>query len=687
MYSRIAKALCAGLILAMAAAACANPSDKPEDLLAAYFSYAGLSDYSRMYGMLSKESKALTSFESFEARNKNIYSGMQAENISIEILRVSRYPSNAAKQARAVDYTVSMDTLAGALVYENQSIFTKEGNEYCLEWSSSVIHPKLGESDKVWVTSQKGKRGSIYDRNGILLAGMGIAHSVGFVPAKMAYEMQEGYIAYDQESIKKAAQLLGLNADAINAQLSDPNRNPDSFLHLRTVQRSESLEESLLAIPGILINDVEARLYPLGESASHLIGYIQPISAQELAEAQGCGYSDASLVGKVGIEKLFESVLRAADGYEIAILDSEGNTKETLALKKKSDGADIALAIDSHLQRELYSIYSEDTGCSVAMDCNTGEVLALVSTPAYDPNDFSLGMPQSVWESILGNPNNPLFNRFKEAICPGSTMKPITAAIALDTGSVSFDEDLGKSGQRWQNGSSWGGYSITTAADYIGHANIENALVYSDNIYFAKAALRIGPTLFASELRKYGFEEEVPFEFGLRESCISASQSFGSEIALADSGYGQGQILINPIHMACIYSAFINSGSMPKPTLLYGQTPEIWKEGVMSTGTASAVLGCLVQAVERGTASKARIPGMALAGKTGTAELKNSKDEAAGKEIGWFAAMNADKAHGRQLVIVSVVEGVESKGGSAYVVGKAKKAFEHIGSPYSATEP
>lgn len=310
------------------------------------------------------------------------------------------------------------------------------------------------------------------------------------------------------------------------------------------------------------------------------------------------------------------------------------------------------------------------------MNPRTGEVLALVSTPAYDANDFVLGMSKSKWKALNEDESLPLWNRFKAALCPGSTMKAITAAIAVDTGAVSPEADFGHSGLKWRKDESWGGYYITTTMEYDGPANISNALKFSDNIFFGKAAMKIGADRFAEELIKIGFEEPIPFEYGLYSSIVSTTETFKSEIQLADSGFGQGEILTNPIHLAAIYSSFLNNGNLLTPRLLLNSEPRIWKENAFSPETAKIIRDDLVQVIENGSAADARVPGRNLGGKTGTAEIKQSKDDKSGTELGWFVEFTADENEENPLIIVSMVEDVKGRGGSHYLIPMVKTLFE-----------
>lgn len=209
---------------------------------------------------------------------------------------------------------------------------------------------------------------------------------------------------------------------------------------------------------------------------------------------------------------------------------------------------------------------------------------------------------------------------------------------------------------------------------------LENALIYSDNIYFAKAALKIGSEEMENSLTRLGFNAELPFEIRMSQSQYSNTERIETEIQLADSGYGQGQVLINPLHMACIYSAFCNEGNIIKPYLVYQEEPksEYWISGAFSKDVANTVLQGMIKVVndENGTAYSARMDEILLAGKTGTAEIKASKEDTSGTELGWFSVCTAEKDVENPILIISMVEDVKGRGGSGYVVRKDRQVLE-----------
>lgn len=469
--------------------------------------------------------------------------------------------------------------------------------------------------------------------------------------------------------IQKAAEILGLTADDINTELSASWVQDDSFVPLKQIAKTDTeKEEQLLQIPGILINDAEARIYPLGAAAGHLTGYVQAITAEELEEKQGEGYHANSVIGKAGLEAAFEDELRARDGVDISIIDDMGNTSETLISSEPQNGQDVQVTIDASLQQTAYDQFKDEKAAAAAMDPVTGEVLALVSAPAYDPNEFIFGISDARWEELNDPETMPLQSRFQNTWVPGSTFKGITAAIGVDSGKLDPAANMGYVGLSWQKDESWGDYHVTTLTDYGENVNMENALVYSDNIYFARAALDIGADTMSGYFKKMGFDEEIPFELSLQQSTYDDDENIDSEIQLADTGYGQGQLLVNPVHMLSMYSMFVNGGNMVQPTLVWkdGNTAKIWKEQVISAETADTVKNALIQVIENpaGTGAAAKIDGVTMLGKTGTAKIKESQDDTDGIERGWFICETADPAAAKPIAVVGMIEDVKGKGGS-----------------------
>ena len=628
-----------------------------------YFEKLSNQEYEAMYDYVITD----TSKEDFVTRIKNIYEGIEAENITTTVLTNIKNEDNS--NIINVTYNNSMDTIAGNMSFMNTVKLQKQDDGYKILWDSSVIFPDLKDEYKVRVTTLDSTRGAIYDRNDIAIAKDGEANSVGLVPGKM-----DG-----TTNLTRLAELLNITEDTIKNVLSASYVKEDTFVPLRKISKDEQdLKNQLLQIKGVLITDINARIYPYKEATSILTGYVQDDE------------------GKTGMEYAYNDRLKGEDGAEIYITDVNENKIKTLATKEVKNGDNIKTTIDVNIQQKLYNEFKNDEGASVAMNYNNGEILALVSTPSYDANDMTLGVTDTEWNNLQNDEKKPMFNRYLATYVPGSSLKPVVGAIGLKYSSFTQDDDFEASGTRWQNNSSWGELYITTLETYSGPANLRNALIYSDNIYFAKAALKIGRTNLQQGLDDFGFNEKISFVQDISQSTYG---SMDSEAAIANSGYGQDQMLVNPIHMAMIYSSFANGGNMVMPVLeraennnstniingtntsnnLRGSSNSLsnntsaqyYKENVISSEIANIIKQDLIAVVEEGTGKAAKVDGKIIAGKTGTAEIKADQKDEEGTEIGWFNAFNEDG-----LLVVSMCENVKDKGGSHYLLPKVKTVFE-----------
>ena len=639
---------------------------KPDEIWQKYVTCLNEQKYDEMYDMLTEEAKGRIEKEAFVTRNKNIYEGMDMADMKVEIQNVEKF-----KDYAKISYKSTMETGAGNIQISNSVKLMKNKKQgYLVDWNHNLIFPQLGATDKVRIKTISAARGEIYDRNDNLLAGGGTALSVGIVPEKLGDSKEE--------SINQIAELLGVTAETINKSLSAGWVKSDSFVPIKKIAKDETeLKEKLLQISGVKITTSKERTYPLGEVAAHLTGYVHNITAEELKENQGKGYTSNSVIGKAGLEKQYEERLKGKDGLEIYIEDETGKKKAEITKIEVQNGEKIKLTIDSELQTKLYNELKDNKGLFVVMHPKTGELLALVSTPSYNPNKFITGLSTDEWNEIKENADNPMMARYLQTWCPGSTFKPVTGAIGLTSGTLSTEDTFEYSGLSWKKDNSWGDYNITTLTAYNGLKNLRNALIHSDNIYFAQATLKIGKDSFTKGLKNIKFGEAIDFGLVANKSQYSNSDEIKSETQLADSGYGQGQILVNPVHMASIYSAFANDGNMIKPYLEYKENKnvEYLVKGAFTKEAANTIKEDLIQVVENpeGTANDMKVSGRTIAGKTGTAELKGAKGEEA-ETIGWFDCFTADDNQ-NQLLVVGMVEDGRDLGGSHYLIKKIKQIF------------
>ncbi|MGN0465155.1 MAG: penicillin-binding transpeptidase domain-containing protein [Lachnospiraceae bacterium] len=653
-----------------------SPREKPEETLERYVNHLNKKEYEQMYEMLDNEAKQTFDKETFVNRNKRIYKGIDATNIKIDVKEVERKEDGD----RIVKYRMSLDTLAGKIQFENAITLRKgEERDFDIVWNNSMIFPDLTKEDKVHVSTEPAKRGNILDRNDVVLAKEVTRYKVILDKSKLSESEKES-------TIYTISSIIGKESSVIRQKIE--NADDDAEVTIVKLSEDKVTARSLLEdISCITIKEISERVYPYGKYAAHVIGYIQKITAEEREKHQGEGYSSESYIGKRGVERLFESKIRAKDGHTIEILDSNGNIKSQVAKREKEDGKDIKLTIDISTQVNAFLQFQNDKSCTVAINPHTGEVLALASTPTYNTNKFITGFTEEEWKELDEAEENPLYSRYQSVYCPGSSFKPITAAIGLDTGAFTADENFGYTGTSWQKDASWGKRTITTLHDYGSEVILKNALIYSDNIYFARAALKIGGDKFLEKLKEIGFYKPLDFDFSLEASVATEEEdgNLNAEQQLADTGYGQAQVLVNPVHMASIYSAFLNEGSMIRPYLEYKEdkTPTYAVENAFTAETAQILKEDLIQVVQNvnGTGHGAKIYGKTVGGKTGTAELKMTQEDETGTELGWFNAFSLDPYGdgSNDILVISMVEDVKGRGGSGYVVPRVRNILANYG--------
>lgn len=606
----------------------------PARVIRAFYKNVNNHKYEELYNLVETD----MSKEEFTNKMKSVYDGMEVSSAWVTI-------SINLKNSDVVNlkYVTNLNTVAGKLTFSNKSTLVKVNGKYKIKWDNSFLYPKLKNNQKIRVSTLKAKRGAIYDRNKNILAKDAKAYSIGIVAGKIKSD----------DDLRAISKLLNITYKDIKAELAKPYVVDGTFVHLKNIDREQQeLKTALLKIPAVKIIDYDIREYPYNEKLSTLLGFVQNDD------------------GKSGLELTFNSQLKGLNGCEIYV-DDDGINVDTILKKDRVNGKNIDLTIDVKLQELIYEKFKDVESATVAMNYTTGEILALVSTPSYETNKISLGISDNEWNEIVNNKKKPLFTRFLSKYTPGSTMKPIVAAIGLDTDSFTDTENFGKSVKTWQKDSSWKDFYVTTLEVYNGESNLEKALIHSDNVYFAKAALKIGKNLFKQELDRYGFNKPLNFE---QNTDISVYGNIDSEAKLAVSGFGQGEMEVNPIFMAKIYSAFANNGKAVTPYILQKEGNDqntVNSVNLIKPLTADKIKNDLKKVIDEGTGKLAKIDGKNLYGKTGTAEIKMTKDDKSGEEIGWFNVFDDNK-----LLIVNMVENAKKLNGSKFSVKNLREVFD-----------
>lgn len=599
-------------------------------------------DYNKAAGMASKKAanKSALSEKEILEKYQNIYGAADVKGLEISNLKVDKKDDSTY----SFSYKAKMNTSLGELKdLSYKGTLDRNDGKTTINWQPNLVFPEMEGNDKVSLTTQEATRGNILDRNGEPLATTGKLKQLGVVPSKLGDGDEK------TANIKAIASAFDLTEDAINQAISQSWVQPDYFVPLKII---DGATPELPA--GATIQEVDGRYYPLGEAAAQLIGYVGDITAEDIDKNPEL--SSNGKIGRSGLEMAFDKDLRGTTGGKLSITDTDGVEKKVLIEHEVQNGKDIKLTIDAKAQKTAFDSLGGKAGSTVATTPKTGDLLALASSPSYDPNKMTNGISQEDYKAYEENPEHPFISRFATGYAPGSTFKMITAAIGLDNGTIDPNEVLTINGLKWQKDSSWGSYQVTRVSDDVSQVDLKTALIYSDNIYMAQETLKMGEKNFRAGLDKFIFGEDLDLPISMNPAQISNEESFNSDILLADTGYGQGELLINPIQQAAMYSVFANNGTLVYPKLIADKETKDKKNVIGETAVQMIVtdLREVVQDVN-GTAHSLSALGIPLAAKTGTAEIKEKQD-VKGKENSFLFAFNPDN---QEYMMVSMLENKE----------------------------
>ncbi len=618
-------------------------------------------NYDKAVDLAKVEKKGKTNFSEKEVVEKyqNIYGAADVKGIEVSKLNIKK----KERDTYTFSYQAKMNTSLGELKdLSYKGTLSKNKDQMKINWQPDLIFPEMEGNDKVSLTTEPAKRGNILDRNGKALATTGKLKQLGVVPEKLGEGEEK------TANISAIAKAFDLSEDEINQAISQSWVQPDYFVPLKIIDGDTPELPS-----GASIQEVDGRYYPLGEAAAQLIGYVGDITAEDIKKNESL--SSNGKIGRSGLEMAYDKELRGTNGGKLSVTDADGTEKKVLIDHEVKNGQDIKLTIDADAQKIAYTSFDGKPGSTVATSPKTGDLLVLASSPSYDPNKMTNGISQEEYKAYSENKNQPFISRFATGYAPGSTFKMITAAIGLDNQTINPEESLAINGLKWQKDSSWGSYQVTRVSD-VPQVNLKNALVYSDNIYMAQETLKMGEKAFREGLDKFIFGEEFDLPISMTPAQISNEKEFNSEILLADTGYGQGQLLINPIQQATMYSVFSNNGTLIYPKLVLDkETKE--KKNVISDSAVQTILPDLKDVVQdvNGTAHSLASLNIPIAAKTGTAEIKEKQDEK-GQENSFLFAINPDT---NGYLMVSMLENKED-GDSA--TKRAPELLQYLNQTY-----
>ncbi len=419
-------------------------------------------------------------------------------------------------------------------------------------------------------------RGLIYDRHGILLAENIPVFSLDVTP----FEVRN--LDKTLENLAKIIELSDNDITQFRKQLKQHRRFDEIPLKLRLSEEEVMrFAENQHRFPGVVVTARLMRHYPFGESFSHVIGYVGRINTQELTEIDATNYSASHYIGKLGIEKHYEQALHGNVGYQQVENDASGKSIRVLKEIKGVPGKNVFLTLDSGLQFIAETAMKGHRGAVVAIDPANGEVLALVSEPGYDPNQFVVGISQQDFQTLQESPDRPLYNRALRGLYPpGSTIKPFLALQGLELGFITEDMQISDPGWYEINNSSHRYHDSKPGGH--GTVNLNTAILSSCDIYFYKLAERMGITNMDKILDPFGYGKLTGLDLDHELPGVLASPTWKRSAKGAhwypgdtiNAGIGQGYMQVTPLQLATAAAMLANRGIHIPPHLLLGaQTP------------------------------------------------------------------------------------------------------------------
>ena len=564
---------------------------------------------------------------------------------------------------------------------QNRLIFVKVGflmllvllglRLWQLQVRDGLYYQDLARDNRTRSIMLEPARGLLYDRNGELLANN--------IPSFQLYVSLED-IQNREALIARLPEFVDIDRQEVADKLSKKNRRGRIKIKAGITLKEVALIEShRLDLPGVVIQPEYQRHYPLGTSASHVLGYVGEISESQLKDPEFSDLQQGRIIGQYGVERTFDAYLLGEPGEEIIEVDALGYPKRSLSVQRPLAGNDLYLTLDIRLQRLAEDLLGEEAGAIVALDPWNGDVLALASKPGFNPNDVSGGISARDWQQFIQDTRHPLTNRaIQGQYPPGSVFKIIMAAALLETQTLSAQESISCHGtfpfgkrifRDWRAGGH-------------GQVDLTKALAESCDVYFYKAGNQLGIDTIATYARLFGLGEKTGITLPSERSGLVPSSEWkrkakrepwypGETISIS---IGQGFLTVTPIQMAKVAAIVATNGRVVQPRLFKAsrlrRTGNLKEEPGTSIQqlaippiTFAHIKEGLAAVVTKGTAQRAKSDRVSIAGKTGTAQvvaLKPDGDKDKNKELqkefrdhAWFVAF-APLEHPKIAVAVLV---------------------------------
>jgi penicillin-binding protein 2 len=550
-----------------------------------------------------------------------------------------------------------------------------------LQLDQGVKNRQVAEKNRVRTVAKPPIRGNIYDRQGRLLAGNKLSHSIFIWPLATK---RENWLT----TRRQIAEILGIDEAVIQTKVAGMTTNSTKRVRIvrdLTEAQITRLQESSADKEGIDVDIESVRYYPGGQLAAHVLGYTGEMNDKDLADKRSQGYRLGDVTGKMGLESTLESKLRGEWGGTQIEVDGAGRLQQFLGQKVSKPGEDVTITIDLELQKVAEAAIGNHKAAIIAMDPRTGEVLAMASRPAFDPNIFSGPISPAIWKKLQGQ-DHPFVNRALRPFPPASTFKIVTTTAALESGKFKPDTIL----QTYPS-LRIGGF---TFRDWnragFGPQGFPGALKWSSDTFFYQVGQRIGGPTLIDWTRKYGYGKKTGIELPEEAKGLVADDnwkqlnykmpwSIGDTINMS---IGQGFLQATPLQVAGMFAVPANGGYHVQPHLVKDPTKREWRESMnLKPSTIAVLRKGLREVVDGGTGgalNSQTIP--KAAGKSGTAEAPPGADHV------WFGGYAPlDKP---EIVVVAFGEHTGGGGGktAAPMVLKVMEAYFNGGKPLPSKE-
>lgn len=518
-------------------------------------------------------------------------------------------------------------------------------------------YSQKAESNRTKIIPKPPVRGNLYDRKGRILGATKLSHSAYLWPA---VQKEENWL----EIRSMLSNILNISEDKLQELLEKEGYDSPTLVRIArnlTPKQITAIEENRNILSEVEVDTDTVRYYPQHKIASHALGYTREINGDELKERQKEGYRMGDVIGKMGAEAGLEGKLRGEWGGILLERDGSGKVIRKLGIKEAKAGNDVTLTIDLELQKVAEKALGERKGAVVALDPRDGSVLAMASYPAFDPNIFSGPITEQIWQEVQGK-GNPFINRAVVGFPPASTFKIVTATAGMESGKFKPSTILPTYAYLRVGGTAFGEWNRSG----FGPMGFVNALAWSSNTFFGQIGNGVGGEKLIEWARKYGFGSPTGIELKEESAGLIADnqwkkERFNWDWTAGDTvnmSIGQGFTLATPLQVAVMVAVPANGGYRIVPHLEQDKATYLRKRQSLNIKptTLKTISEGMRSVVARGTGRRAALSGIAVAGKSGTAEAPPGKSHV------WFGGYAPYE--NPEIVVVAFLEHSGGGGGS-----------------------